>query len=148
MTATLDKPWIALHQTSAVACNCSNLNSTLIIENNVSTAFFFFFFFFYSVSARFRAMASLISFLQTLLFLAATFQTRFWSNSTAFMQTASSQLPPGFPTALLPPNRHYFLGNAKIIYPYSCRENCSLFKCKSKEEISQLWHIMLISLIR
>ena len=70
---------------------------TSVILNRLSHILFF-----CGSSARCLAMTTPISFLQHFLFLAVTFQSRFWSKSTVSIQTAHSYLAPGFPTDLYP----------------------------------------------
>jgi hypothetical protein len=48
-------------------------------------------------------MTSLTYFLQPSLFFAAAFQFRICSNSTVYLQTATSHLSPGYPSGLLTP---------------------------------------------
>lgn len=55
--------------------------------------------------------------LQSLQSYCFAFQHRMWSKSTACLQTASSCLPPDFPTVLLPPKYLLFLGDSSITHP-------------------------------
>ena len=80
-----------------------NSKSIHALNYNYILVKIFFFFSFYGALAHFRAMASPISFLQPSLFLAAAFQLRIWSISTASLRTRCCHLPPDFPTDLLPP---------------------------------------------
>lgn len=70
--------------------------------------FSFFLLLLYDTSAHLRTMACPISFLQHCIFTAADFQFSIWNKPTAFLQTASFQLPLGFPTDVLPP-KHFLI---------------------------------------
>jgi hypothetical protein len=79
--------------------------TTLHLKHLILHIFFFFYSSFCSALVHFQAIASLISFLQHSLFLAATVQFYIWIKSMAYLLTASSHLLLGFPTGLLPLKR-------------------------------------------
>ena len=99
---------------------------------------------FYGTSARFRAMASPISFLQNSLFLAAALHVCICSKSTASLQTAFSHLLLRFPSCLLPPEHTLFFDTGSSIFTLWLAHYI-LFRCEQADSATPSYNLYISS---